>query len=393
MYFYKIIIIVLLFLNISGYSFAEIKEGARDRVKLNGAQVFVFDASYKNDVGAFFEEAKAKGVDTVFVRVFHNEGDRPHFQMQLNCSSGVYFKTDSACVAGDILGQIAQAAHMNGIKIFAWMATRSLSFLKTPENMASSFLPEGGTGNGYGANIFKPNVREDIINLFKDLAAYDIDGILFQDDFIIKYSEGADDYAASLFEAETGLRCRAETFFNGTKVIDGKKMFTGFKEEFYTWARWKNYHLSGFFNEIRRSVLSVNPDILLAANVYYETPILPNQALAWYSQELGSLEKAGADYYAVMGYSEQIGAEQKLDINSTAAFIGGITAAIIAKVQDPARVIMKLQGRNFKGDRSVIPNQEFRKICNAVEKEGDVSVAVVPVFSSGDIKTCDFSKE
>lgn len=380
-------------MNIGGYAFAEIKEGMKDRVKLNGAQVFVFDASYQNDVGAFFKEAKAKGVDTVFFRVFHNEGDRAHFHMPLNCSDGVYFQTDSACVVGDILGQVVEAAHENGMKIFAWMASRSLSFIKTPENMALSFLPEGGTGSGYGANIFKPIVREQIINLFKDLAKYDIDGILFQDDFIIKYSEGADDYAASLFEAETGLRCRPETFFTGTKIVGGKQMFTGFKEEFYTWARWKNYHLSGLFNEIRRSVLAINPNILLAANVYYETPIFPQQALAWYSQDLGSLEKAGADYYAVMGYGEQIGAEQKLDIHSTAEFIGKVTSSILSKVDDPARVVIKLQGRKFKGDRGPVSDWEFQKICKALEAGGDVSFAVVPVFSSKDIKTCDFNKE
>ena len=70
------------------------------RHTINGAQVFVMDAAYKNNVGAFFKEAKAKGVDTVFFRVFHNSGDRPHFGMAPQCKWGVYFKTIGASCQG-----------------------------------------------------------------------------------------------------------------------------------------------------------------------------------------------------------------------------------------------------------------------------------------------------
>ena len=72
----------------------EIFEGSVSRPAVNAAQVFVMDPSYKNDVGAFFREAKAKGVDTVYFRVFHNSGDRSHFGISPACSSGVYFKTE-----------------------------------------------------------------------------------------------------------------------------------------------------------------------------------------------------------------------------------------------------------------------------------------------------------
>ena len=57
------------------------------------------------------------------------------------------------------------------------MATRSLSFLKTAENMSMSLSAEGKDVTGYGANIFKKDVRDTLLNLFEDLAKYEIDGI------------------------------------------------------------------------------------------------------------------------------------------------------------------------------------------------------------------------
>lgn len=388
------ILTVSLFLTIfSGVCGAEIKEISKEQFRISGAQVFVLDPLYKNDLGAFFKEAKSKGINTVFLRVFHNSGDRAHFHEPINCRSGVYFQTDNACVAGDVLGDAVKAARENDIKIFAWMATRSLSFLKTGDNMSKVFLPEGGIGEGYGADIFNAEVRRDIVELFGDLAAYDIDGILFQDDFIFKYNEGADPYSAMLFYDETGLKAEPESFFNGVKIYDGKHAFSGYKDGFYIWADWKNSHLMQLFREIRERVLSVNPHIAFAANVYYETPVSPKEALAWYSQKLDALDKAGFDYYAVMGYAEQIGAEKRLDETAVTEYIGKIASAAVKNAKNPAKVIMKLQSRRFFGDKGPMTDKEFKNICKSIEKSGGVGVVAVPVFSGHDIKTCDFNKE
>ncbi len=364
-----------------------------ERPALNGAQVFVMDGAYKNDIGAFFRQAKAKGVDTVFFRVFHNAGDRPHFGIAPACPSGVYFKTDVLCTVNDALGPVAEAARRSGVKIYAWMATRSLTQLKSEDNMSEAFSPDGSVTLGYGANVFRPEVRSALIRLFKDLAAYDIDGILFQDDFIIKYTEGADAEAKALFLAETGIKAAPETFFRGVKEYNGKKTFTGLKDEFYIWAGWKALHMAKFFSALKEAARSVNPELAFAANIYYETPVYPEQGLAWYSQSIQALMAAGADYLAVMGYHEQIEAELGGGPEKTAAFIGDIAKAAAAAAEgEPARVIMKLQTASFlKGGRA-LPESEFGRVCSEVRKTEGVSIAVVPVFSSENIYGSCFGK-
>ena len=365
-----------------------------ERPVINAAQVFVLDGRYKNDVGAFFRQAKAKGVDTVFFRVFHNEGDRPHFGIAPACSSGVYFKTDVLCTVNDILAPVIEAAHHNGIKIYAWMATRSLTGLKSTDNISEAFSPDGSIVSGYGANIFRPNVRSALIQLFKDLAAYNIDGILFQDDFIIKYTEGADSDAKSLFFAETGINAAPETFFRGVKEYNGKKTFTGFKDEFYIWANWKAIHLAKFFAALKSAARSVNPDVAFAVNIYYETPVYPEQGLAWYSQAIPVLMNAGADYLAVMGYHEQIDAELGGGLIKTAEFIGNIAqSAAIMTNGEAKRVIMKLQTASFLNIGKAVPQNDFDLVCSAVNKTSGISIAVVPVFSVENIYGSCFGRQ
>lgn len=358
-----------------------------DTYLINGAQVFVLDKKYEDNLDLFFKEAKEKGINTVFFRVFHNKDDRSHLNMSLECESGVYFETKHACTINDLLKDVVDYAHKNDIKLYAWMATRSLSFLKTENNMSKSLSVDGGNEIGYGANIFKLNVRNTMLNLFEDLAKYDIDGILFQDDFILKYTEGSDNYAASFFEAETGIKVKKESFFKGIKEYNGKKVFSGYKDEFYTWAEWKSKQLALFFNELKEKAKSINPNIKFAANIYYETPIDEKIGLSWYSQKLSYLKSAGADYFAIMGYWEQIGSEQNLNKAQTAAFIGKIAEKAVQATGNAKAVIMKLQSKSFLG-KGMLPYNDYKLICNQVKKAGNVSHAVVPVFASDDIYVC-----
>lgn len=383
---YKVIIFLLFFSIESLY--AETVYSSKKIEKINGAQIFVLDKEYENNLDDFFKKLSDKGINTVFFRVFHNEKDRPHFNSKLKCTSGVYYKTDYACVVSDLLPKIIDHAHKHNMKVYGWMATRSLSFLKTKENMSQSLSPDGGNITGYGANIFKENVRNTILNLFEDLAKTGVDGILFQDDFILKYNEGSDKYAAKLFEKETGIQVSSKNFFESIKKQNNKLVFSKYTDYFYIWASWKTVHLANFFKEIKYTVKSINPKIKIAANVYYETPIDDKAAVSWYSQNLEILKKAGADYYAIMGYVEQIQNEKKMDFYEALSYIGRIVKNAIKVMEKENAVIIKLQSKSFK-DGSYLNKLEYDHLCNEIKKNGDASFVVVPVNRLEDVYTCD----
>lgn len=383
----KIAVIIFFVLTLNSVTHSQTVLSSEEIYKINGAQVFVLDEKYKGDIGKFFQEAKEKGINTVFFRVFHNSKDRAHLGLPLQCESGVYYETQHACTVYDLLSDVVKAAHDNNIKLYAWMATRSLSFLKYKENMSMSLSASGGHETGYGANIFKKEVRDILLGLFEDLAKYEIDGILFQDDFIIKYTEGSDRYAAFLFKEETGIEVKSENFFKSVKTYNGRKVFSEYTENFYTWAEWKSSQLSLLFKELKERAKTHNPKIKFAANIYYETPIDEKAGIAWYSQNLTALKNAGADYFAVMGYYEQISDEKKLDRVSAAEYIGKIAESAVKMAGSEKAVIMKLQSKSFKG-AGMLSYDDYNLVCRRTRLAGDISYATVPVFSSSDIYVC-----
>lgn len=383
----KIAVIIFFVLTLNSVTHSQTVLSSEEIYKINGAQVFVLDEKYKGDIDKFFQEAKEKGINTVFFRVFHNSKDRAHLGLPLQCESGVYYETQHACTVYDLLSDVVKAAHDNNIKLYAWMATRSLSFLKYKENMSMSLSASGGHETGYGANIFKKEVRDILLGLFEDLAKYEIDGILFQDDFIIKYTEGSDRYAAFLFKEETGIEVKSENFFKSVKTYNGRKVFSEYTENFYTWAEWKSSQLSLLFKELKERAKTHNPKIKFAANIYYETPIDEKAGIAWYSQNLTALKNAGADYFAVMGYYEQISDEKKLDRVSAAEYIGKIAESAVKMAGSEKAVIMKLQSKSFKG-AGMLSYDDYKLVCRRTRLAGDISYATVPVFSSSDIYVC-----
>lgn len=383
----KIAVIIFFILTLNSVTHSQTVLSSEEIYKINGAQVFVLDEKYKGDIGKFFQEAKEKGINTVFFRVFHNSKDRAHLGLSLQCESGVYYETQHACTVYDLLSDVVKAAHDNNIKLYAWMATRSLSFLKYKENMSMSLSASGGHETGYGANIFKKEVRDILLGLFEDLAKYEIDGILFQDDFIIKYTEGSDRYAAFLFKEETGIEVKSENFFKSVKTYNGRKVFSEYTENFYTWAEWKSSQLSLLFKELKERAKTHNSKIKFAANIYYETPIDEKAGIAWYSQNLTALKNAGADYFAVMGYYEQISDEKKLDRVSAAEYIGKIAESAVKMAGSEKAVIMKLQSKSFKG-AGMLSYDDYKLVCRRTRLAGDISYATVPVFSSSDIYVC-----
>lgn len=358
--------------------------------RINGVQVFVLNKSYDGDMDAFFSGLKAKGYDTVMLRVFHNGGDRYHFAGEnADCKSGVYFKTDRACVVRDVLGEASVSARKNGMRIYAWMATRSLSFLKTPEHMEKVFTPEG-TAEGYGASVFDKEVRAELKGLFADLAKYDIDGILFQDDFIMRYAEGASDDAVALYEAETGNKLAYDTLFSCSGSYPVTRVSNACGETFLYWVRWKNAKLMDFFGELKSSAMAVNPDMKFAANVYYETPIDKTKGLAWYSQSIQSMLAAGFDYLAVMGYHDQIATEMRKETDEAVDVLYEMAENLVAAADDENRIILKLQITSFDKKRK-IDDSQIDLLCRMTADYPGISRVLVPVNSLSDIKDICFS--
>ena len=365
----------------------------KDYPPVNGVQIFVLSQEYARDYDKFFRELKAKNVDTVFFRVFHNSSDRVHTFADNPCTpmgGGVYFNSKVACTVSNMLPEIVEAGKRNGVLVYAWMATRSLSFLKTQDKMSLSFTPNGYT-SGYGANIFNRDVRDAIKRLMMEIADTGVDGILIQDDFIMKFSEGADLLSCGRFTADTGIACTAENLFDIRYNDDGSRRFGNATANGERWYQWKAEQLQDLFKEMKDATRIINPNMKWALNIYYETPVYPHQGLAWYAQDMKGIWEAGADYVAVMTYQDQIMREKQLDRSGFLQFISDLSrASLRSSLVDKSRVIFKVQATEF-GSGNPVQTESLELLCNRLRREGSQSIVQLPIYSAGDIiPVCGF---
>ena len=346
-----------------------------------GIQIFNLAKKYENNLDSYMYSLKKSGINTVIIRVFQNKDDRVHYKKYdrnyERCKSGVYYQTGQACMVNNVLSQVLHSAKKYDLKVFAWMATRSLSFLKDKYGYEQIFTPDG-IKRGYGLNIFHPIVRNKIIKLFEDLAFYDIDGILIQDDYILKYNEGASIYAKQRFYNANGLKVSYSKLFK-----EGSKLPL-YKE----WNQWKMKELSSFLQEIKIKVKMIDPKIKFAVNTYYETPLFPNNGLSWYSQSIPNYLKMGFEYFAYMGYHEQISNETGLSRYAAINYVKNSIKRIIELSGNPSRAILKIQIRSFGKDRKYINKAEIKKLCSFTKIFPGLSVVLVPFESIKDVKRC-----
>jgi len=369
----------------------EIDDGDRT---IRAVQVMIFDGKSYAEVDGELKGLKEAGVDTVIVRVFHNRGDRYYPVVgeaggargargpkgreggQGVQTSGVYFSTTHAPVIEDILSRLVHLAHRNDLKVFAWMTTRYADYgLEEREDLACGArdVRTGGLYRCKGLDLFNEEAVRHLEALYSDLAGYDIDGILFQDDLVLKHGEGFGPHAEALFEEATGLEARPERLYIATPGGGG----VTYTELFWRWASWKNKRLLDVAGRLKRVVRAKNPQAEFAINLMYESVTNPPYALAWLSQSLPGAVEAGFDYYSVMAYHRQMEEELGRSPEAVKGMIEGMIMEAKKVVREPDRVLIKLQTVDWKtGGR--LPDGEVLGLLSGLKGLDDVSLALVP---------------
>ena len=342
---------------------------------LRAVQVMLFEGRNKAEIGGELARLKAAGVDTVIVRAFHNPGDRYYRSVKSTVRQGVYFKTSNAPVVEDILGEFTALAHSNGLKIFAWMTTRYADYgvEDDPALACKKYdLESGDFVRCRGLDLFNPAAIERLEAIYSDLAAYDIDGILFQDDLVLRHTEGFGPFMSALFAAETGHSAHPDALYGRT--ADGRLYYT---ELFWEWASWKNRRLLTVADRLRTAVREKRPEVRFAINLMYESVTNPPYALAWLSQNLDAAVRSDFDYYSIMAYHRQMSAELDKDPAAIRAMIGRMVTDASTAVSDPGSVLIKLQTIDWTTGKA-LSDSEVVGLLKQVKSTGAVSVAVVP---------------
>jgi biofilm PGA synthesis lipoprotein PgaB len=320
-------------------------------------------------------------VNTVFIRMFHNQGDRPLFKGGPSAGSGVYFRTEAAPMLKDYLSEIIPLCRRLGLSIFAWMTTRRSEWLLSEDPGLAEYTYDPPTDRvlrSRSLNIFHPRVVERLALLYRDLAAYDIDGILFQDDLVLRAGEGFSPEAIAAYMEDGGPTVSPGTLFRLEGRNPGSPLFSpdNYRPAFWDWVAWKNRRLLELAWELMDAAREIRPGLRFALNLYYEAVLNPRMALAWYAQDLKAAQGYPFDYYSLMSYHRQIGKELSLSGEEALGVLTTMSRRAVRAVGSPEKIIMKIQALDWD-TRQTIPREELDHALEAATPVEGISLAFV----------------
>ena len=348
------------------------------------AQIFDLDFASLEEVEKEMKVLKEAGVDTLILRVFQNKGGRVFKFVTPRHEEGVYFNTQHALVVDDILEKMAEIVHRNGLDLFAWITTRYANYGLdgASEYRCKSYNFETKKIEvARGFNLFHPYVLKRLEGLFRDLGRYPIDGILFQDDLILKHNEDFSAEANQAFLKELGFSPHPTLFYiDPFKSTNEKYHVKAYTNQFWAWANWKNRWLMKVAERLMEAARESNPNLKFGINLYCETVVDSSNAVAWFSQTLSKALEKNFDYYALMTYHRQTMKELNMEEKKAIELMAEVAERAVGLVGDPSKVLMKIQLLDWKNDE-VVPQKEVEEMLAGILSRGKVSLAFVPYIS------------
>jgi biofilm PGA synthesis lipoprotein PgaB len=345
------------------------------------AQVSLFYSQTLDEVDKRIAQLAEAGVNTLILRVFQNPGDRPYRFAAVRSPSGVYFRTQYAPVVDDVLGPVGRIARGRGLRVFAWMTTRHANYGFEDDDALRAIMYDFEKGTmvpARGFNLFRPDVVTRLEGLYADLARYPIDGILIQDDLILRHNEPFSPEAKQLFYEDHGLTADPAFFYSEiSRGDEGRLVVSRYTDRFWVWTRWKNQKLLGLAKRLIDAAKGIKPDLQFAVNFYYESVLDPEKGMAWFSQSLETARDFPFDYFSIMAYHRQMKEELNLTLDETFDLLPQLTERAVEMARDPARVLMKIQVVDWKDSR-LLPREETERVLRSVGKKPGVHIALVP---------------
>ncbi|MBN2400532.1 MAG: hypothetical protein JXI33_09380, partial [Candidatus Aminicenantes bacterium] len=277
---------------------------------------------------------QANGFDRIIVRVFSDDEK----------GGGLYFNNPAFKTVRPVLDAWAPYFQGGKVELWAWMGSRYFRWLKDVRILDHEWQ-KGQKRIIPRLDLFNPDAEQTIVSMFKELAAKPVQGILIQDDLVLRRGEGFSNWGRAHFTRKTGL------------AADEAMMRQAGSTHNLAWQTLKCERVGYILQTIIQACKAVNPPIKMAMNIHYELASQPQQARSWYAHDPETLAASGLDYFYLMAYHRQIRSELNLDENASRLYFVKMTTAALERFG--ARLVVKLQGRDWQTS-APIPLEELK---------------------------------
>lgn len=286
---------------------------------------------------------QAAGIDRLVVRVFRNQSGQ----------GGLFFLNPEFQVVKPLLGNLIQRAEGKGDGIWAWMITRRFDWVEDSRYLDRAFQ-SGVLQTISSLDLFNPDAMKRVLTVFGHLAESGINGIMLQDDLIIRSREGLSSWGRAHYALKTGNHSDMDSMLNPRSPAHSR------------WVDIKTRRVAEVLSQIVRKCKKHKPDIRVGVNVYYETPLKPEKSREWYAHDLDLLLNSGIDHIFLMAYHRQMAAELGLSDAVTLELFSRLVNQAAALCKD--KLVVKIQWRDWQSGQWV-PDRELDAILDRLPEQ------------------------
>jgi len=311
-----------------------------ERIRL--AQLFVSKARNDDELREELRAIRGTGANVVVIRAFHLRGDSYHRLTPEGAPEvGVYFRSEGSPLVADVLPSFVKAAHAEGLHAWGWMTTRYCGWLLEGVPDGAEYRRVGhDLKRGPALDLFNPEAIQALEGLYRDLGASGVDGVLFQDDLVLRGGDGFGPHAA-------------EVLGPGALALGELRA-----PDWYPRRAAHLVHVGEGLAGAART--GAGREIAVAWNVYYDELWVPDKALEWLSRDVSLAGRARFDYLVVMAYHRQVARELQLGGDDLRSALATMARRLEAEVLDaPSRAVVKLQAVDWRTGEA-IPLDELR---------------------------------
>lgn len=354
--------------------------GAGERIQ--AVQIPLLEGESIEDLRSSLKRWREEGYNTAILRAFHLPGDRFHGPAAGSAAEdvqGVYFPTSLAPVVADLFTPFVNLCREEKVRPFAWMVTRRAAF--GIKGLPRDAVFDPGTRRireREFLDVLDKSVALYLEDLFSDLAATGVEGILLQDDLALRMTEGFSPSALARYALETGDSVPPPA--NLRVVVKEGKPSVRAGPGFDRWTWWKTENLAALGKRLQMAAQRTRPGTALVMNLMYETLTDPENGRLWLSQDLGVSLRAGPSRASVMLYHRQMQKELGLPFPEVLAIIREGLERIEGSV-DQRRVILKFQTRDWTTSEPVAEADLLAALMTAWD--GEWSIAFFPPPTEG----------
>lgn len=286
------------------------------------------------------DQWRSAGIQHLVFRVFRNQSR----------TGGLLFTNSEFRVVKPLLETFLSREKGNNPDVWAWMIARRFDWISDKE-----LLDRRNTSAGLEVyprlDIFNPHAVRKLLAVYRKLAVSGVKGIMIQDDLILRSAEGLSSWGRAVFSLETGISAHIPSMLDPRYRAHNR------------WVDVKNRQVAEVVKRIVETCKAVNPDILVGMNLYYETPLKPEESRSWYSHDLDLLLHTGIDRVFLMAYHRQMAVELKL---SSAAVLEMFACMVHrAAAQCGRKLVVKIQWRDWRNGM-LIPETELDKVLDLI---------------------------